>query len=647
MRSALCRITLTIAAVISAALPAAAQQRLTIVHTNDLHSHLLGAAPNIDYSPGVIDDDQTLGGFARLATVIGRIRREREQPVIVLDAGDFMMGSLFHMLSRERAFELRLMHRMGYDAVTLGNHEFDLKPRGLARILASARRYDGLPPIVAANLIFDPGDKDDDLESAFAAGLILPYRILERAGLRIGIFGLMGKDAAEVAPFASPVRFADPIDSARTMVKKLREEEKADMVICLSHSGLNPVPDRSEDELLAREVAGIDVIVSGHTHTRLDRALVVGNTVIVQAWEHGKQAGVLDLVRQADKFAPAGYQAIAIDDRIPGDPQISQAIAAFEAEINREVLAPKGVGFEQTIAGTDFDLTITTSESNLGNLIADAIRWDVNRHLAAMPDGGGVSVGVISNGVIRDPIVKGPTGAVAVCDVFRAVPLGIGFDEAETMGYPLIAVHVYPSELKKALEILTSIYPLKGSDYYLQLSGVRFSYNPRRMIFDRVTEIWLGDEETGYRRLDYSAGNKSLIGIAADIYNATFLKVIGNFTWHILDIVPKDRNGQPIRDLNAARVDADPARPGVQELKEWQAVIAYIRQLRDADADGLPDVPDRYRGVLQRQIVAASLNPVALLKRGSWLTWTVCSVLLLGIAFVAGTMVIAWRKWRR
>ncbi len=455
----------------------------------------------------------------------------------------------------------------------------------------------------------------------------------------------MGRDAAEVAPFASPVKFADPLESAQKWVKKLREDEKVDLVVCLSHSGLDAEPDRSEDEILARKVDGIDVIISGHTHTRIEHALKVNNTVIVQAWEYGKQVGILELAREQGAFSLAAYRTIAVDDAIAGDTAVTGQIAEFQSAIDRRVLGDMGIEFEQIIATADFDLTIDTRESNLGNLITDAIRWDVNRHLAAQPEPPRpVSVGVISNGVIRDPIVQGPGGAMAVCDVFRAIPLGIGFDEAETMGYPLIALYLYPSELKKALEILTSIYPLKGSDYFLQLSGVRFEYNPNRMIFDRVTDIWLGDEANGYTRLNYGAANKSLIGVTADIYNATFLKVIGSFTWQILDIVPKHGDGSPITDLKDARVDSDPGRPGIQELKEWAAVMAYIRQMPDSDADGLPNVPARYKGPLGRHIVAASVNPVQLLKRGSWITWSVFAIMIVIVAFVAAAVIFAWRR---
>jgi 5'-nucleotidase len=419
------------------------------------------------------------------------------------------------------------------------------------------------------------------------------------------------------------------------MVDTLRRTEKVDLVICLSHSGLSSDPKHSEDELLAQKVSGIDIIISGHTHTKLSHVLKVNNTLIVQSWEYGKQLGILDVAFEGNSLTLEKYQPVAIADQILGDKVTTQLIQSFKSRIEQQVLTDLDLDFDQVVAHTDYDLDIETQESNLGNLIADSIRWYINQYDSDPTDPQTrVQVSFISNGVIRDPIKRGKTGNIAVSDVFRAIPLGIGFDDPDTMGYALVSFYIYPSELKKAFEILTSIYPLKGSDYFLQFSGARIVYNPNRMIFDRVTHIEIGSEEDGYTPLDYAASNKTLIRAAADIYNSTFLKVVGNFTWHILDIVPKDRQGNPIDDLKPVRVDADPLTAGIQELKEWQGVMAYIRSFADTTGDGVSDIPSKYKGKLNRNVIAASWNPYHLLKGGSKVTWITFSaivvVLLLG-----------------
>ncbi len=623
----------------------AAEKALTIIHSNDLHSHFLGAPANMDYTPDRIGDDDTHGGWARIATVVKNVKTDRNNPVLVLDAGDFLMGSLYHMLCREHSFELDLLKTIGYDMLTLGNHEFDLTPDGLARILTTANRQNALPPIVLSNVIFSGSETDDDsLERVFAQGLVKSQRVIERAGLRIGFFGLMGNDAAEVAPFAAPVSFGDPIETARKMVKQLREKENVDIVICISHSGLSDNKDRSEDELLAQTVDGIDIIISGHTHTKTQKAILVNDTIIVQVWEYGKHLGIMDITYDNGSVALKDYKIMEINDSIAGDMNISAKVRSFETLINQTILAQAGFNFRDVIAQTDFDLEIKAEESNLGNLIADSMRWYINSTETGNEDQ--VAVSIISNGVIRDAIARGKTGNITVNDAFRAISLGIGFDEEQTMGYPLVTLYLYPAELKKALEIMTSIYPMKGTDYYIQVSGVKYTYNPNRMVFDRVTEIWIGDDAAGYKVLDYSESNQTLIRTAVDIYNATFLKVIGDFTYHILDIFPKDKEGNLITDLKTARADADKSKPGIQELKEWLGVLQYMKSFPDTNNDGVPNVPEKYRGKLGRQVIEASLNPYKLVKRGTYVTWTVFCVLLTVLVVIVASGRWVWRRKR-
>jgi 5'-nucleotidase len=643
------KITVFIAVLLLSASLFAQEKELAIIHTNDLHSHILGFSPSIDYRPEITGGDATKGGLARVATAIKQEKEKRKHSVLVLDGGDFLMGSLFHMLAREEAMELRLMKDMGYDALTLGNHEFDLKPKGLARILESAAEKGGMPPVVFSNALFSrESDKDDALEEAFRQGLVKPYLILEKGGLKIGVFGIMGRDAAEKSPFASPVKFRDPIETSQEMVKVLREKEKADLVICLSHSGLREAKSISEDELLARKVHGIDVIVGGHSHTRLEKPVVINSTLIVQASAYGKCVGVLDLIFEKGKVRQKDYRLIDIDSSIPGDMALQKKIDTFLETIDRDVLQKAGLTSMKVIGQSAFDLTIQEEESNLGNLIADAIRWWVNKHDSDPSDPRTrAAVAIESNGLIRDDALRGKTGALAVTDVFAAIPLGIGMDD--TMGYPMISCYFLAPEIKKALEVLTSVYPRKGSSYYLQVSGLKCTYNPRRMIFDRVTNIWLGSEEEGYTPLDYSESNKNLYRVTTNIYNAAFLKIIGKYTYRILHIIPKDLNGNPIDDLTSARVDADKSRPGVQELKEWIGVMEYIRSFPDTNGDGIPDVPEKYRGKLGRIVAQASWNPVSLLSKGTMVTWGTLSAVVAGVlllVLIAGYGVKVAKKRR-
>src|SRR4030043_80355 len=319
---------------------------LTIIHTNDMHSPLLGLPSNLDYSPLKTGDDTTVGGWARIASVIKSEKAKRTNPSLVLDAGDFLMGSFFHMISREEAVELRLMKEMGYDLVTLGNHEFDLMPKGLAQIITSAHQKGGLPEIVFSSAIFNQENAEDDtFEELFKKGIIKPYIVKEIRGIRIGFFGIMGKDAASVAPFAFPVKFKNPIEISREMVKILKEKEKGDLVICLSHSGLGVEKSRSEDEQLAKEVPGIDIIVSGHTHTKLTKPLQVKQTIIVQAHVYGMNVGILDLAYENGRILLKQYTLLDVDDRIRGDEEIQRKIESYIGLVEPKILKGHGLTF--------------------------------------------------------------------------------------------------------------------------------------------------------------------------------------------------------------------------------------------------------------------------------------------------------------
>ncbi len=630
-----------------------AQDRLTVIHTNDLHSELMGFSPVIDYTPEKTGDDATIGGWSRIATIIKSVKKSRSNPVLVLDAGDYTMGSLFHTICREEGLELRILKAMGYDAVGVGNHEFDFMPIGFAKMLNAAHKKNEIPMVLLSNAVFSKeSGRDDLLEDAFRRNIVRRHAIIEKGNLKIGIFALLGIDAAEVAPFASPVKFADRLETAKEMVEKLRKENKADLVICLSHSGLLNRPGKDpEDVELAKKVSGIDLIISGHSHTKLDRPLIIGGTIIVQSWEYGKRVGILDITLKKGKAAVESYISRSVDDTVAGDAKIQQMINRHVPIIEQKILAPLGFSYGMKIAKTGFDIDFEEKalEYPMGNLIADSIRWYANKYAFDPKDPQTKIVAAVeSTGTIRNGLLKGKTGVIAVCDIFKSFPLGIGFtDKDDRIGYPIVTVYVTAEEIKKALEVLTTIAPLKGNSYFLQVSGLKFTYNPYRMLFDRVTGIWLGDEQSGYEKLDYSSSNRKLYRIAANIYNATFLKIIGGFTSGILTIVPKDRHGNPIDDLNSAVIDRDPHTPGIQGLREWAGLIEFMKTFPDTDGDGLPNIPESYRQAQGRIIARASINPIQLLRGGNWLTWGVFGAILIIIAIVVVVVYVVVKKIRK
>ncbi len=622
---------------------------LTVVHTNDLHSHVQGFGPEIDYSPFTTSDDQTMGGFARIAALIARIKSSRENPVLVVDAGDFTMGTLFHTMSRQSGGELRLLKAMGYHAVTLGNHEFDLKPSGLAAILRAAASRGALPIILAANVRFNDSDPgDDDLQEAFQELGVVPRQVVDLGGLKLGLLGVMGRAAAQVAPFATPVSFTDPVEAARVQVKELREKEQVDLVVCLAHLGVSQ-QGKGESADLARKVDGIDLIVDGHTHTLLERPLLVGKTWIVQAGSYGTRLGVLDLDLQGSTTKLKKYELLRVDDSVLGDSQLQAQVQRLKQEVQDGFLQNKGLRYEQPLANLDFPLHGEPwGDSNLGDLVSDSIRWALDRYeMNSAPGRQKTDFGVESGGLLRDPILPGKRGIVALCDLFRAFPLGFGPDGE--MGYPLLSVYLTGSEIKKALEVHTSVAPMKGSDYRLRISGLRFAYNPNRVPFDRVTDVWVEKEDSTLFPLDTSSGNPLLYKVGVNLYNASFLKIIGGFTYGLLQIQPKDARGRVLHDLKEALLDKDPLTPGIQELKEWEALVEFMRSFPDSNGDALADVPKRYSTPQARAICSPTWNPLLWFRNAGWQSWACLGILMvaltvLGVLAVKVSQRIARRK---
>jgi len=203
---------------------------VTILFTSDMHDNFL---PFKSVTDGKIT---SLGGYARLMTAIEQ-QRQLDPEAVLVDGGDYSMGTPFQTIFASKSPQLRIMGSMGYDATTFGNHEYDYRPEGLAKSLESAiASGEPLPAIVQANVTF-PADKDgkmsDDLarlKNAMEEYKVRDYIVIERNGVRIGIFGIMGKESASMAPMSGVV-FTDPVESAKKVVKALKEQEQVDLIV--------------------------------------------------------------------------------------------------------------------------------------------------------------------------------------------------------------------------------------------------------------------------------------------------------------------------------------------------------------------------------------------------------------------------------
>ena len=560
-------------------------QELTILHTNDMHSKLTGYGPESEYSPEITDNDNTLGGFARSASVFKKEKEKNPASTLIFDAGDFMMGSLFHVAEEETGFQLNLMKKTGYDFITLGNHEFDFGPESFAGMLNAAEKKGGYPNIVCSNIIFDKNSKDDDaLERIYNDGKIKSYDIIKKNGLNIAVFGLTGIDAAEVAPAKKPITFEAPEEAAEKIVKEIKEKHNPDLIICLSHSGIylsdNGQSYYGEDIELAEKVPDIDIIISGHTHVASPKPIKIGNTYIVQTGAYLRNIGKIDLKVENGKITKFDFRLIPVNDKIKGDTKVHKEIEAQKEYINKNYLTKIGLTYDTKTAYTNFDLKKNNADlkqSNLGPFIADADKFYLKKN------GIEVDFCMVASGTIRENLLK---GIQTVPDAFRVMSLGKGYDGIP--GYPLAKIYITAKEVKKLSEIIVMSRP-KGGDGYLYVSGLKIYADPDKMMLRKVQKIELNGKE-----LDFSKKNKTLYAVAADTYLLSFIGRIKKMSRGLISVVPKDKNGNPVTDMKNQITDINPNKANIREAKEWIALIEYMKSFKTGDKN-LPQIPNKYK----------------------------------------------------
>lgn len=593
-----------------------------IVFTHDTHSHLNTFTTMVD---GL---ETELGGFARMNTLI-EAQRAQNPDTLVIDGGDFSMGTLIQTVFETQAAELRMLGYLGCDVTTLGNHEFDYRSKGLANMLTSAQASgDAVPAMVVCNVDWDTMEAEgltegqQRLKDAFAAYGVSDYTVLEKGDVDIAVVGVFGKDALACAPTCE-LKFEDPIEAVKQTVADIKANEDVDMIVCVSHSGTWEDESKSEDELLAKAVPDLDLILSGHTHTEIEEPIQHGSTYVVSCGEYGKNLGELTLTQQADgRWAMSAYELIPITSDIAVHAAMQQTIDSFMDTVDTDYLARFGYTKDQVLAENDIvfstqkDLENIHEEHNLGDIIADAYVYAVEN--AADYDGVPVDLAVVPSGTVRDTYARGD---ITVEQVFNSFSLGIGADGVP--GYPLISVYLTGREIRTAAEIDASV-----SDFMttarLYCSGLNFTYNPHRLLLNRVTDVCLEDD--GQR---VALEDDKLYRIVADLYSGQMLSAVTDMSYGILAIVPKYADGTPITDFEDVIITENG-----RELKAWDSIARYMASFADTDGDGIANVPAYYSTTHGRKLVDTSRSPLALLKNPNKFTAVYAGLLAAAVLLI-------------
>ena len=610
-------------------------QQVDILFTHDIHSHLNA------FTSLVEGQETDTGGFARTNTLI-KEQRAKNPDTLVIDGGDFSMGTLIQTVFESQAAELRLLGYMGCDATTFGNHEYDFRSKGLANMLTSATDSgDPLPALVVCNVDWDAMESagltegQQRLKDAFACADVRDYTIVQKGDVRIAVIGVFGKDALACAPTCE-LKFKDPIEAVKATVAQIKAAEDVDMLVCVSHSGTWEDPKKSEDELLAKAVPELDLILSGHTHTEIRQPICHGSTYVVSCGEYGRNLGSISLRQKADgRWELADYALLPITADVPADADTQQRIDRFMDTVDTDYLAQFGYTKDQVLAENDVvfsllkDLGDVHTEHNLGDILSDAYIYAVKN--ADDYDGQPVDVAVVPGGTVRDTYARGD---ITVEQVFNSFSLGIGADGVP--GYPLISVWLTGKELKTAAEIDASVSDLMTTAR-LYSSGLNFTFNPHRLPLNKVTDVYL--EQDGQR---VELEDDKLYRVIADLYSGQMLSAVTKMSYGILSIVPKYPDGTPIQDFEDVIITENG-----RELKAWDAIARYMASFEDTDGDGIPNVPEYYRTLHDRKVVETSRSPAALLKKPNRFTAIFAALIAVAVLLVVGVVLLIRKLVRR
>jgi 5'-nucleotidase / UDP-sugar diphosphatase len=459
--------------------------RLDIMFSNDVHG-------GIDRSEATFmnpDFPPQLGGGASAATLIKYVRSlsNEERQSLLLDDGDFFQGRPVGSVTKGRAV-IKYMNDIGYDAMTIGNHEYDIPEEELIETLTAADF-----PILSCNII--------DKRTGDLPWYVRPYRIVNRLGVRIGLIGFTTTDTEKMS-FPENIKNIDVTDEKEAVAKYVpivRDVEKADIIIIMAHAGLpydikstylsrydtkgNPLESERaaywgyDAQEIAREVPGIDLILGGHMHRGVAQPWIdpYTHTMVIQGYAYGSNLGWITLKIDAETKTISGFETPALregamvtlfeDEFIP-DPEISETI---EAEV---AIAEKGMDEIVGTAGYYLSRTNVDAQSLMGNTITDAMRYEVNADFAFLNLGG-----------VRADIKSGP---VTYRDIFGVMP----FDNM------VVSFKCTGEFLRKIIETR-----VEGSRHGLVVSGCNVVYSKKRPNYDRVTSLKIGGKPWDPKRI--------------------------------------------------------------------------------------------------------------------------------------------------
>tara|TARA_R110002110_G_scaffold21321_4_gene84968 strand:- start:574 stop:2136 length:1563 start_codon:yes stop_codon:yes gene_type:complete len=450
-------LTTTCALALTATAAAAQDYSLTILHTNDAHARF---EPISKYDSGCGAEDNAegkcFGGKGRLVTAVAEARARSNNSILV-DGGDQFQGTLFYTYYKG-AMAAEFMNKLGYDAMTVGNHEFDDGPEVLAGFMDSLNF-----PILMSNA--------DVSGEPLLAGKLAKSTVIERGGEKIGLIGLTPQNADELASPGDNITFMDPSQAVQGEVDKLTADG-VNKIIVLSHSGYGV------DQLVAANTTGVDVIVGGHSHTLLSNTIegaagpyptMVGNTAILSSYAFGKFLGELNVTfDDAGTVISAVGEPILLDGTVAEDADTVARVAELAIpleEVRTKVIAQSAANIE---GNRD---VCRLMECEMGNLVADAM-------LDRVADQG-ITIAIANSGGLRASI---DAGDVTMGEVLTVLPFQNTLSTFQITGDVMLAA------LENGVSDMAEV-----AGRFPQVAGITFTVDPAAEVGSRISDVMVGD----------------------------------------------------------------------------------------------------------------------------------------------------------
>lgn len=533
---------------------------LTMLFTSDLHSKL----DNVPYLKFLIDAKRS-------------VAEERGDAVIVVDAGDIAMGSIYSTLFSSSATELLSLGMLGYDAVCFGNHDFDYGTDSLAKMLftadsiatSTAGSATGfittsaavqatvsavidtpvkLPAFLNSNLKFE----NNDLNSALQRIKSRPDTIIVSNGVKVGIIGSVGEDCFSTITDSHGIEYLNQKEIVARLAEDLRNRG-ADYVILLSHSGTYSKKGalKSRDALLAKSLQGkVDAIISGHDHIPLFKPLRVGTVAIGNAGCYGRFLGEMRL--NGDSLE---YGLCNVDFSLGRDNNVLKWLGFKKDMVNSHFMDMFGVFASDTVAVIDVPFEHGRDDVEnypLGNLVAESYR------AAALPFVSDDVVAVVPDGTVRSSL---SAGVITYADCYET--LSLGMDSRGRAGYPLVLIYLYGSELYDLAELTPSIGDYMP-DAKLSFAGFYYIYNSKRLPLFKVKEVFVGKQKVS---------KDKLYPVVGSYYTASLLGLMEESSFGLLKVVPKDACGNAVTDLKRCILKDSIG----NDMVEWKVFADYLR----------------------------------------------------------------------